>query len=44
MDNNPVPVGFMLLFVCTGLLLVGLSIPLPNPHSQIFVSRGGTSC
>ncbi len=28
MDNNTVPVGFMLLFVCTGLLLVGLSIPL----------------
>jgi len=23
-----VPVGFMLFFVCTGLLLVGLSIPL----------------
>jgi uncharacterized membrane protein len=30
MDNTVpgVPVGFMLLFVCTGLLLVGLSIPL----------------
>ncbi|MBN2006496.1 MAG: SdpI family protein [Anaerolineae bacterium] len=28
MDNNTVPVGLMLLFVCTGLLLVGLSIPL----------------
>lgn len=30
MDNtvSAVPVGFMLLFVCTGLLLVGLSIPL----------------
>ncbi|HQE94069.1 MAG TPA: SdpI family protein [Anaerolineae bacterium] len=30
MDNTApgVPVGFMLLFVCTGLLLVGLSIPL----------------
>jgi len=28
MDNNTVPVWFMLLFVCTGLLLVGLSIPL----------------
>jgi uncharacterized membrane protein len=26
--DNTVPVGFMLLFVCTGLLLVGLSIPL----------------
>lgn len=28
MDNNTVPLGFMLFFVCTGLLLVGLSIPL----------------
>ena len=30
MDNTApgVPIGFMLLFVCTGLLLVGLSIPL----------------
>ncbi len=30
MDNTVpgVPVGFMLLFVCAGLLLVGLSIPL----------------
>jgi hypothetical protein len=30
MDNTVpgVPVGFMLLFVCSGLLLVGLSIPL----------------
>ena len=26
--DNTVPVGFMLLLVCTGLLLVGLSIPL----------------
>lgn len=30
MDNtmSGVPVGFMLLFVCSGLLLLGLSIPL----------------
>ncbi|MBN2390677.1 MAG: SdpI family protein [Anaerolineae bacterium] len=30
MDNTApgVPVGFMLLFVCSGLLLMGLSIPL----------------
>ncbi len=26
--NEEVPVGFMLFFVCAGLLLVGLSIPL----------------
>ncbi len=26
--DETVPAGFMLLFVCTGLLLVGLSIPL----------------
>lgn len=26
--DETVPVGFMLLFVCSGLLLVGLSVPL----------------